>query len=102
MSPKRRQNRSRNIIWYNPPFGRNVKTNIGKQFFKLLKKHFGKNHKYQKIFNEMNIKVSYSYMDNMKKIINSHNKYVTSKKDQVNQIFATVEILTTSRLTKNA
>ena len=24
-------------------------------------------------------------MDNMKKIINSHNKYVTSKKDQVNQ-----------------
>ena len=85
VSSRRRKNRSRNIIWYNPPFSRNVKTNVGKHFFKLLKKHFGKNHKYHKIFNKNNIKVSYSCMDNMKKIINSHNKYVASKKDQVNQ-----------------
>ena len=64
VSSRRRKNRSRNIIWYNPPFSRNVKTNVGKHFFKLLKKHFGKNHKYHKIFNKNNIKVSYSCMDN--------------------------------------
>ena len=32
------------------------------------KKHFGKNLKYHKIFNKDNIKVSYSCMDNMKKL----------------------------------
>ena len=85
VSSRRRKNRSRKIIWYNPTFSRNVKTNVGKHFFKLLKKHFGKNHKYQKIFNKNTIKVSYSCMDNMKKVINYHNKYVASKKDQVNQ-----------------
>ena len=85
VSSRRRKNRSRNIIWCNSRFSRNVKTNIVKHFFKFLRKHFGKNHKYQKIFNKKNIKVSYSCIDNMKKIINSHKKYVTSKKDQVNQ-----------------
>ena len=44
-----------------------------------------KNHKYHEVFNKNNIKVCYSCMDNMTKIINSHNKYVASKKDQTNQ-----------------
>ena len=26
------KNRSRNIIWFNPPFSQNVKTNVGKIF----------------------------------------------------------------------
>ena len=46
VSSRRRKNRSRDIIWYNPPFSRNVKTNVEKHFFKLLKKHFGKNDKF--------------------------------------------------------
>ena len=46
-----RRTRERNIIWYNPPFSENVKTNIAKQFLHLLDKHFGRNHKYHKIFN---------------------------------------------------
>ena len=29
------RNRKRNIIWFNPPFNKNVKTNIGKTFLKL-------------------------------------------------------------------
>ena len=85
VSSRTRKNRSRNIIWYNLPSSKNVETNVGKYFFKLLKKHFGKNCKYHKIFNKNNIKVSYSCMDNMAKIINSHNKYVASKKVQANQ-----------------
>ena len=54
-------------------------------FFKLLKRHFGKNYKYHKIFDENDIKVSYICMDNMTKIVNTHNKCVASKKDQANQ-----------------
>ena len=32
------------IIWYNPPYSINVKTNIDKTFFKLLQKHFPPTH----------------------------------------------------------
>ena len=34
----------RAIIWYNLPCSMNVKTNIGKSFFKLLQKHFTPTH----------------------------------------------------------
>ena len=57
-----RRNRGRNIIWYNPPFSKNVKTNIAKQFLHLSGKHFGRNHKHHKIFNHNNVKISYSCM----------------------------------------
>ena len=32
--------RTRNIIWFNPPFSQTVKTNVAKKFFNLLDKHF--------------------------------------------------------------
>ena len=54
-------------------------------FFKLLKKYFGKNHKYNKIFNKNKMEISYSYMDKVTKNTNSHNKYIASRKDQANQ-----------------
>ena len=31
-----RKNRPRNILWYNPPFSKNVKTNVGKCFLSLI------------------------------------------------------------------
>ena len=71
-----RKNRGTNIIWYNPPFSKIVKTNIEKKILHLLDKHFGRNHKYLKIFNCNNVKVSYSCMDNITNIISSHNKNV--------------------------
>ena len=40
------RNIKRAILWYNPPYSINVKTNIGKTFFKLLKKHFCANPPY--------------------------------------------------------
>ena len=39
-----------------------------------------------KVFNKNNIKVSYGCMDNMTKIINSHKKYVSSKRDEANEL----------------
>ena len=76
------KNRKRNIIWFNPPYSKNVKTNVGAMFLKLLRKHFPKNHKYNKIFNKNNVKVSYSCMPNMKQIINSHNKKILNTPNQ--------------------
>ena len=41
----------RNILWCNPPYSMNVKTNVGKIFFKLLRKHFPPTHPMYIIFN---------------------------------------------------
>ena len=47
-----KRRRKRNITWFNPPHFTNVKTNIGKVFFKLLNKHFPKNNQLHKAFNK--------------------------------------------------
>ena len=62
----------RKIIWFNPPFSKSVKTNIGKIFLQLLSKHFPKNHKIHKIFNRDAVKISYSCMKNIGSIISAH------------------------------
>lgn len=75
----RRRNRPRNIIWFNPPYNAQVKTNVGKEFMGLVNKHFPQHHKYRKFFNENNVKVSYSCTKNLASIISSHNKRVLNK-----------------------
>lgn len=77
----KKRKRSRNIIWYNPPYSENVMTNIGQKFFKLLDKHFPRNHKFHKLFNRNSIKLSYSCMPNMSRIIKSINNKTLSNTD---------------------
>ena len=60
-----RRNTGRTIIWYNPPFSKNVKTNIAKQFLHSLDK-------------------SYSCMNNMKNIISGQNKRIINSVNEVN------------------
>ena len=71
-----RKNRKRNIIWFNPPYSKSLKTNIGKYFFRLLNKHFPPGHKLYKIFNKNTLKLSYSCMPNLKTKIDGHNKKI--------------------------
>ena len=66
-STTERNNRRRNTVWYQTPFSKNVKRNIAEQFFYLLDKYFGKNHKYFKTFNINNVKVGYSCLALRKK-----------------------------------
>ena len=73
---KNSSNRSRNIIWFNPPFIQNVKTNIGKLFLKLVKKYFPKHHRLHKIFNSNTVKLSYSCMSYMSNFIKQHNSNI--------------------------
>ena len=82
---KTSRNRSRNVIWFNPPFNKNVETNIAKLFLKLIDKHFTKKNDLHKVFNRNNVKVSYSCTENIHSIINSHNKKV-SLKEQTNDL----------------
>ena len=71
--------RKRNIVWFNPPFNAEVKTNVGKQFLDLIDKHFPPNHKLRRVVNRNCIKLSYSCMNNIKQIIQSHNNKIMTK-----------------------
>ena len=66
----------RKIIWFNPPFSKRGKTNIGKEFFKLLKPHFPKRYKISKIFNKNTIKLNYSCCRNISSEISSNNQRI--------------------------
>ena len=73
-APKNR--RRRKIMWFTPPFSKNVETNIGKEFLKLINKHFPADHKYHSLFNRSNLKISYCCMPNIEKIIKGHNSKI--------------------------
>ena len=76
---KQKRNRSRNIIWFNPPFNKNVSTNAAKRFLNLIDQHFPKSNKLHAIFNRNTVKVSYSCTQNMSSMIKSYNKKVIYK-----------------------
>ena len=75
---KSNKNRSRNIIWFNPPFSQNVKTNIGKILLKLIKKTVSQIMSVFTIFNQDTILLSYSCMSNISSFIKQHNRNILS------------------------
>ena len=91
-----KRNRLRKVIWFNPPFSQNVKTNIGKIFLKLVKQHFPKHHKLNKIFNKNTLKLSYCCMKNMSSIIKQHNVNILSAESNVKR--STVFVYELSRI----
>ena len=73
--PKQRH-RKRQIIWFNSPYSVNVKTSVGKLFMSLIDKHFPRHHKFHKLFNRNNVKLSYICMHSMKNVIQKHNSKI--------------------------
>ncbi len=78
-STTRIRNRQRNIIWYNPPFSKNVSTNIGQIFLKIIHEEFPAGNPLHKILNCNTVKISYSCMPNIKQIMDGHNKNQLSR-----------------------
>ena len=81
--PKQR-NAKRQIIWFNPPYSVNVKTNVCKLFTRLIDKHFPRHYKFYKLFDRNNVKLSYSYMPSMKNVIQKHNSKIMEDPKQTN------------------
>ena len=77
-SNKKRQ-RTRNCIWFNPPYSMNVSESVAHKFLKALDKHFDKSNPLHKILNRHTVKVSYRTTPNMKKIISGHNAKIQTK-----------------------
>ena len=63
------KNRTRKIIWFNPPFCRLASINVGKYFLKLIDKHFKHDNLLHKISNRKTLKISYSCTKNIFQII---------------------------------
>ena len=71
---RKKNNQKRKVIWFNPPYSKQVSTNIAKRFPNLLDRHFPKQHRLYKIFNRNNVNFSYSCAKDMSRFISSYNK----------------------------
>ena len=70
------------MLWFNPPYSQNVKTNVGAKFLKLISKHFPKSNPLSKIINRRKVKMSYKCTENMSKIISAHNSEIIREQIQ--------------------
>ena len=81
----KKKNRRRNVTWFNPPYSTSVKTNLGKEFLKLLDIAFPPSNPLHKLFTRQTVKLSYKCMPNMAQAVARHNAKVL-KDDQQEQI----------------
>ena len=69
-----RKKRKRKLIYFQPPFSKQIKTPIGRLFLNLVKKHFHPEHQLHPILNHRCLKISYCCINNIKSEIASHNR----------------------------
>ena len=70
----KRSRRKRREIWFNPPYSIHVKSNVGKEFLKLVDSAFPPSNPLHKIFNRHTLKLSYRCMPNMAQTVARQNK----------------------------
>ena len=76
---KAKKNRTRRKCYFNPPFSKSLKTNVGRQFLKIIDRCFPPDNKLHKIFNRSKVKLSYRTMNNLGSIISKHNKQILNQ-----------------------
>ena len=72
----KRATRSRRIIFFHPPWSDQIHTRIGKSFLQLLDKHFPRGSELFHYFSRQKVKVSYSILPNVSRILKSHNRQI--------------------------
>ena len=71
---RRRRRQRREITYFNPPYSNSLKTNLGKEFLKLIDKNFPVNNILHHIINRHTVKISYSCTQSIGQILQKHNK----------------------------
>ena len=71
-----KRRRTRNILYYTPPFSKAMNTNLTSAFNQLVKKHFPIGSVLAKIFNPNCLKISCSTTVNMASLVSAHNKKI--------------------------
>ena len=82
---KAKKNRTRRKCYFNPPFSKSLKTNVGRQFLRIIDRCFPPDNKLHKIFNRSKVKLSYRTMGNLGSVISKHNKQILNQ-DKVEDI----------------
>ena len=85
-APEKRKSRSRRVTWFNPPWNSAVKTNVGKQFLRIIDSSFPQGNPLRKLFNRNTVKVSYKCMPNMSSIVSKHNTVLLHDDQQQQQV----------------
>ena len=80
-----KRKRKRKIMWFTPPFSKEVKSNITKLFIQILERCFPQGNTLRKIFNKNTIKISYSTTKNISKIISAHNRKILQTQNNVQE-----------------
>ena len=76
---KKKKNRPRKVIWYNPPYCRLSNIDIGRRYIDLIYRCFPEEHPLRKICNKSNLKISYSCCKNIDRIISAQNSRTLKK-----------------------
>ena len=63
----------KNILWFNPPWSSNVRTDVGRKFLSMIRHHFPKHSSLHSLINTKTTKISYSTCPNMSSYIKAHN-----------------------------
>ena len=61
------------VTWFNPPWNSAVKTNVGKQFLRLIDISFPEGNPLRKLLNRNTVKVSYKCKPNISSVVGSYN-----------------------------
>ena len=61
------------MLWFNLPYSKNSKINVGRKYLDLVRSCFPPTNKLHKFLNTNTLKISYRCMPNMAKILSSHN-----------------------------
>ena len=80
--PPKKRSRKRPTLWFNPPYNATVKTNIGRDFLKLIDECFPPSNPLHKIFNRQKVKVSYSTTPNMAQTIAAKNAKILREEEE--------------------
>ena len=75
----RRRTRTRKVIYFNPPYSINVKTNIGAKFLRLIDYHFPPGSPLHPLINRRKVKLSYRCLPNLKLQIAKHNSKILNQ-----------------------
>ena len=82
---KKSKTRKRSIVWFNPPYSKAVKTNVGRQFLQIMDKHFPPGNPLNAIFNRSKVKMSYRCTPNLARKVSAHNTKILRPKPEQNK-----------------
>ena len=69
------------VTYFNPPWSKDVATNVGQEFLRLIYFHFPPGHILHSVLTISTVKVSYRCLPNMGSMVAKHNSTLVKKSE---------------------